>query len=130
MEDHGYHALGKFSCARDDILHFLCINEWGNDSTGNSVDWNVYAWKISNDPADVHIPNTEITSILEDWFTVNPEVTDSPELRSELVGHFLVMEYSGGRVEVATYPTEAERDADFRSIEADYYAWESQDDED
>lgn len=130
MEDHGYQPLSKFSRARDSILHYLCLSEWSNGSTGNSVDWKAYAWRISNEPADVHIPNTEFSSIMDEWLEYNPEVTDSQELRDELVGHFMVIEYSGGHVSVAQYATEAELVADFQKIEADHDAWASAQEED
>jgi hypothetical protein len=129
MSEHGYHPLGKFSSARDDILHFMCINGWENESTGNSVDWNVYVWRISNEPVDVQQSNTETASLLEQWFENNPEVTDSPELREELVGHFLVMEYSGGYVNVAKYETEKELLEAYDEIEREYFAWDGQSDD-
>jgi hypothetical protein len=126
MEDYGYRPLGKFSSARDSILHFLCTNEWANDHTGNSMDWNVYAWRITNEEFDVQGSNHEFGSIMEQWFEDNPEVTDSPELRAELVGHFCVVEYSGGHVGVAKYNTEAELIRDFQIIEAEYNEWDEQ----
>jgi hypothetical protein len=124
--EHGYMPLGKFSSARDDILHFMCINDWASESTGNSTDWNVYVWQISNDPADVQQSNTETASLLEQWFEFNPEVTDSPELREELVGHFLVTESCGGHVDVAKYETEKEMLDDYDEIERDYFEWDGQ----
>lgn len=124
MSDHGYHPLGKFSSARDDALHFLCTSDWAEDSTGNSMDWNAYAWRISNDVNDVSQKNTEFNSIFEEWLEQNPEVTDSPELRSELVGHFMVVEYSGGHVGVAKYNTEYELKRDLQTIEAEYNEWD------
>lgn len=105
-KDHGFISLGKYSSARDSLLHYLCEGEWSNDSFGDVEAPTGYVWRISNDPADVHIPNTEITSVLEEWFESNPEVTDSPELRAELVGHFLVIEDSQGFITVETAPSE------------------------
>jgi hypothetical protein len=61
---------------------------------------------------------------------MNPEVTDSAELRSELVGHFLVVEYSSGHVSVGTYETEAALAEDFDKIEHDFAEWDSEDNED
>lgn len=130
MEDHGFIPLGKFSRARDSILHYLCLSEWSNESTGNSVDWTMYVWRISNDPADVHIPNTEFSSIMDEWLEYNPEVTDSQALRDELVGHFLVVEYSGGSVSVIRYETESAVIEDFKSVESDYDAWSTAQEED
>jgi hypothetical protein len=130
MSEHGYIPLSKFSSARDDILHFLCIRDWAEDSTGNSVDWNAYVWRISNNAEDVQQENTEFSSIFEEWLEMNPEVTDSAELRSELVGHFLVVEYSSGHVSVGTYETEAALAEDFDKIEHDFAEWDSEDNED
>lgn len=123
--EHGYMPLGKFGSARDDILHFLCTSDWAEDSTGNSMDWHAYAWRISNDVNDVAETNTEFNSIIGEWFEMNSEVTDSPELRAELVGHFLVVQYPGGHVGVAQYETQAALAEDFDKIEHDYAAWDA-----
>jgi len=103
MADHGYHPLGKYSSARDDALHFLCTSGWEMGEFGNVSDYGVYFWQISNDPADVQQSNGEFTSIFEDWLKDNPEVTDSPELRTELVGHFIVSETDSGAVSVQAF---------------------------
>lgn len=126
MSDHGYVPLSKFSCARDDALQFLCISDWANKSTGNSVDWQAYVWAISNDAADVSQENTEFNSIFSEWLKMNPEVTDSPELRAELVGHFTVIEYSGGHVGVAKYETAEALNRDFEVMEAEFNEWDEQ----
>ncbi len=126
QEDHGYVPLSKFSSARDDILHFLCISDWAEASTGNCMDWEQYSWRISNTAEDVQQENTEFSSILSEWLEMNPEVADSPELRSELVGHFIVTTVSSGMVFVASYPTEAEMLYDFMVIDAQFNDWDEQ----
>jgi len=129
MKDHGFISLGKYSSARDSILHFLCTSEWSNDSFGDVEAPTGYVWKISNDPADVHIPNTEITSVLEEWFIANPEVTDSPELRAELVGHFLVTEDSQGFIGVTEYPTANLLAVAYESLEGIFSEWAGSEDD-
>jgi hypothetical protein len=126
--DHGFISLGKYSSARDSILHYLCLSEWSNDSFGDVEAPTGYAWRIDNDPADVHIPNSEITSVLSDWFDDNPEVKDSPELRAELVGHFLVVEDSNGFVSVHEYPSGMQLMQTFQSLEETWAEWNAQDD--
>ncbi len=118
MAEHGYTPLGKYDSARDDLLHWLCTAcDWANESFGNVDEFGAYVWKISNDPADVHSLNGEINSVMEDWFKDNPEVTDSPELRAELVGHFIVTTVSSGLVFVETFETQRERDEAFTERE-------------
>jgi hypothetical protein len=124
MTDHGFISLGKFSSARDSILHFLSGAEWCNASSGSVEAPTGWFAKISNDPADVHIPNTEITSVLEDWFEANPEVTDSPELRKELEGHFMVRENEQGSVSVISYDAKWELDRDFEILSAEFNEWD------
>lgn len=128
-QDHGFIALGKYSSARDSILHFMCEAEWSNGSFGDVEAPTGYVWRISNDPADVHIPNTEVTSLLEEWFTANPEVTDSPALRDELVGHFLVTEDSQGHIYVMTCPSATSLASEYVYLENRYEAWTAQDED-
>lgn len=129
MTDHGFISLGKFSSARDSILEYLCNNGWANGSFGDVDAPTGYVYRISNNPADVHIPNTEVTSLLGDWFEANPEVTDSPELRAELVGHFLVNEDSNGFIHVAMFEKEETLTELYQFMENKYDEWNS-DDED
>lgn len=125
MTDHGYVRLGKYDSARDDILHFMCTSDWANESTGNSVDWEGYAWRISNTTSEVNKQNTEVNSLLEDWFKSNAEVRDSVALRQELVGNFLVVELSNGMIDVASFDTpEALKEA-YDAFEARYNEWAS-----
>jgi hypothetical protein len=123
MSDHGYHPLSKYSSARDDILHYLCTSDWANDSFGNVGDYGSYVWKISNDPADVSIDNTEFSSIFEEWRQQCPEVIDSPELRSELVGHFIVTTVDSGFVYVSAYDTVEALEVAYSSAEEAYAEW-------
>ena len=116
LADHGFISLGKYSCARDSILHFLCTVEWGNDSSGSVEAPTGWFAKISNDPADVHVPNTEITSVLSDWFDTNPEVVDSPEIRKELEGHYIVRENDQCFVSVISYEKKWELDRDYEIL--------------
>lgn len=127
MEDHGYHPLGKYSSARDDLLHYLCTSEWSNESSGNSEAPSGYFWRISNEVADVHQKNGEFNSVVEDWFKDCPEVTDSQELRDELVGHFIVQGVDSGMVYVYKYDSEAEMLEAYAALEETYAAWDDQD---
>ena len=105
--------IGKFSSDTDATLYFLCQSEWANESTGDIPEFGRYVWRISNDPFDVHIPNTEITSLLED-FLKEEEIADSAEFRASLVGHFLVSENSDGLVTVQEFPSETALIAAFK----------------
>lgn len=126
MEDHGYHSMGKYSSARDDLLHFLCTSDWAEESSGNSEAPTGYFWRISNDVNDVSQNNGEFNSVIGDWFAYNQEVTDSPELRAELVGHFVVTQLDSGMVFVAKYDTEDALKRDFEVLEATFYEWDEQ----
>ena len=129
MTDHGFISLGKYSTARDSILHFLCVSDWANDSTGNSEAPTGYFWKISNDPADVATINAEFQSVIEEWFLESPEVTDSPALRAELVGDFIVSTDDQGFVYVESFESAARRDAEYSTRELAYWDWEGQEDD-
>jgi hypothetical protein len=129
MSDHGYHPLGKYSSARDDMLHWLCMNDWANESTGNSEAPTGYFWRISNAPGDVNLHNGEFNSVIEDWFKDNPEVTDSSELRFELVGHFIVTVVDSGMVYVAKYDGEKELLEGYQILEDEFCKWDEQDED-
>lgn len=128
MSDHGFIPLGKYSSARDSILHYLCTSEWANESFGDVESPTGYVWRISNTLDDV-LGNTEIDSILEPWFEENNEVTDSRSLRRELVGHYLVSEDSNGLVFITEYPSQYLLIQAFNSIREVFDAWDAQDDE-
>lgn len=130
MSDHGYHSLGKYSSARDDILHFMCTSDWAEDSFGNVEAPTGYVWKISNAPGDVNLHNTEVNSLLEEWFVQNPEVKDSSDLRFELVGHFLVQATEQGFINVIAYDDKQERDNQFLELSNHYDRWDTDEDED
>lgn len=121
--------LGKYSTDRDSALHFLCASEWSNASFGDVESPTGFIHRISNKLEEVHKPNTEITSVLEDWFT-SEEVEDTTEFRKSLVGHFLLVEDNQGFVSVHEYPTEALLIQAFESLEEIYSEWDSQDDDD
>lgn len=127
MAEHGYHALGKFDSARDDILHYLCTSDWAEDSFGNVGDYGSYVWRISNDVNDVSMGNGEFNSILEEWFGWNEGVTDSPELRAELVGHFIVTTVDSGLVFVTAYDTREAMMEVYKVAEEDYREWDEDD---
>lgn len=129
MNDHGFIPLGKYSSARDSILHFLCVGMWSNDSTGDVESPTGYVWRISNNWEEVKPINMEINSVLEEWFTENSEVTDSPELRLELVGHFLVVEDSNGFISVHEYATKSLVLSAFESLEGIFNEWNNEDEE-
>lgn len=124
MTDHGFIPLGKFSSARDSILHFLCISDWANESDGHSEAPTGYFWRISNEAADVSMENTEFSSIMDEWLDFNQEVTDSPELRAELVGYFIVQGMDSGFVYVGSYSTEAAMLGVFKEMQTEFSAWD------
>lgn len=126
-EDHGYHPLGKFSAARDDILHFLCISDWANESSGNTESPSGYFWRISNEADDVSFNNGEFNSIMDEWSANNREVTDSEALRAELVGHFIVQGVDSGFVYVYAYDNEAEQREAYAALDEQYSQWDDQD---
>lgn len=129
--NHGYNALGKYSSARDDILHYLCTSEWSNESFGDVEAPTGYVWRISNNWEEVKPINMELTSVLEEWLEWNQEVTDCEELRRELVGHFLITEDSNGLVTVEEFPTEAALKNRFAHLEECFNIWnDSNEDED
>ena len=130
MSDHGYHPLGKYSSARDDILHYLCINGWDTGEFGNVSDYGAYAWQITNEQAEVHRKNSEINSVLADWFKDNPEVTDSDELRAELEGWFIVWENGQGFVNVQSFDSEADLLETWHAEVTRYADWSEEQDED
>ena len=114
--------LGKYSSDRDNILHFLCISDWANESFGDVESPTGYVWRISNNPADVHMQNTEITSLIEDQLQAY-DIEDSPEFRKTLEGHFLVREHSNGSVSVIQYPVEEYMLAQYQAAEREYDEW-------
>lgn len=124
--EHGYIPLGKFSSARDDILHFLCLSDWAEESDGNSEAPTGYFWRISNRAEDVNQSNTEFNSIMDEWLDFNKEVTDSPELRAELVGHFIVQGMDSGFVYVGTYSTEEAMMDVFTDMQNEFSKWDDE----
>jgi len=126
MSDHGYVPLSKFSSARDDILHFLCLSDWAEESDGNSEAPTGYFWRISNKAEDVQQENTEFSSIMDEWLDYNPEVIDSAELRAELVGHFIVTAVDSGMVYVAKYSSEKELLEGYQILEEEFFKWDEQ----
>jgi hypothetical protein len=124
MSDHGFIPLGKFSRARDSILHFMSISDWAFESFGNVSDYGSYKWYMVNEYPDVAGLNGEINSVLSDWFEANPEVTDSEDLRRELVGNFLITETDQGFVYVQAFDTRQELEKAWREAESAYNAWD------
>ena len=130
MSEDGYVALGKYSNAQEDALHFMCTSGWGNGEFGNVEAPTGYVWKISNDWEEVKPENGEFNSLMEEWFELNGTFKDSPEFRRSLVGHFIVNEDSNGIVFLMTAETAKTRDEIFENLEAKFNEWDSQDDED
>lgn len=130
MNDHGYHPLGKYSSARDDILHYLCTSDWAEESSGNSEAPSGYFWRISNTPDDVSVNNGEFNSIIEEWFEQNKEVTDSGFLRAELVGDFIVQGVDSGMVYVYRHDNKTEMLEVYSALEEVFAEWDSEDNED
>jgi hypothetical protein len=129
MSDHGFSSLGKFDSARDSILSYLCLADWANESTGNVEAPTGYFSRISNTAEDVQMENGEFNSIMEEWLDYNSEVTDSPALRSELVGHFIVQSMDSGFVYVFKYETEKEMLAAYDEMEREFFEWDGQSDD-
>jgi hypothetical protein len=122
--------LGKYDSDRDNILHFMCEAGWANESFGDVESPTGYVWRITNRPADVHIPNTEVTSLIQDQLEAYG-IQDSPEFRDSLVGSFLVWEDSNGLVGVHQYTgqdAESQLVTEFEAIQELFYEWDSQDD--
>lgn len=113
---------GKYDSDRDNILHFMCVSDWSNESFGDVEAPTGYVWRISNGPADVHIPNTEVTSLIEDQLAAY-DIQDSPAFRSSLVGHFLVYEDSSGFVSVLKAPSEQALIVQFNATRERYEEW-------
>lgn len=128
MSDHGFSSLGKFDSARDSILSFLCLADWAEESSGNTESPSGYFSRISNEAADVQMQNGEFNSIMAEWLEYNPEVTDSPELRDELVGDFIVQSVDSGFVYVYKYDNKAEMLEAFEALEEVYAEWDEQGD--
>lgn len=128
MSDHGFSSMGKFDSARDSILSYLCLADWANESSGNTESPSGYFSRISNKPEDVNLFNTEFNSIMDEWLEYNQEVTDSPELRDELVGDFIVQSVDSGFVYVYKYDNEAEMLEAYAALEEVYDAWDEQED--
>ncbi|UDL16713.1 hypothetical protein SEA_ATUIN_320 [Arthrobacter phage Atuin] len=120
--------LGKYSTDRDNILHFLCTSDWSTGSFGDVEAPTGYVWRISNDPADVQIANTEVTSLIEDQLKAY-DVEDTDEFRASLVGHFLIQEDSNGLVHVNQFESMADRDKLYSDLSAEYDRWDSQDED-
>jgi hypothetical protein len=120
--------LGKYDSDRDNILHFMCVSDWANESFGDVESPTGYVWRITNRPADVHIPNTEVTSLIEDQLEAY-DIQDSPEFRSSLVGNFLVYEDSNGFVSVLKAPSESALIVQFNATRARYEEWLGEDDD-
>jgi hypothetical protein len=131
--DYGFISLGKYSSARDSLLHFLCMSDWSNASFGDVEAPTGYVWRITNTENDVfgcfNQKNIEFESIIEDWFKENSEVTDCTEFRNELVGHFLVVEDNDGFISVHEYASEELVIQAFDSIEEIFNEWNEQEDE-
>jgi hypothetical protein len=124
MSDHGFIALGKYSSARDSILHFLCQSEWSNGSFGDVEAPTGFVYRITVEESDVH-GNPEFDSVIEEWFEQNPEVTDSYALRQELVGFWLVNEDSNGFSTTMDGQTEKTQKEIFYSLRDKYEQWET-----
>lgn len=118
--------LGKFDTDRDSALHYLCLSDWANGSFGDVESPVGYVWRISNNWEEVKPENTELTSVLEEWFEQQGDVEDTPEFRRSLVGHFLILEDSNGLVHVQSYDTvELSLDA-FHEYRDVFEKWDAQ----
>lgn len=114
--------LGKYSTDRDNVLHYLCMGGWANESFGDVEAPTGYVWRISNNWEEVKPANMEITSLLEDQLQAY-DIADTPEFRRSLVGHFLIQEDSNGAVYVLEFPTVSALNARYSTLAAEYDAW-------
>jgi hypothetical protein len=129
-QDHGFIPLGKYSSARDSLLHFLVSVEWDDgDSFGDVSEWGNYIWKITNTPEDVAKVNTEFNSVIEAWLSENTEVTDSQALRDEIVGFFIVSTNGQGFISVEKFSTARQRDIQFALYLQSYEEFYAEDEE-
>lgn len=109
--------IGKYSSARDSVLHFMCLQDWANESFGDVATFGCYVWRISNTAQDVSADNGEIVSLLEqDSYGVQL----TPELSAALTGHFLVREDSNGLVSVGRFATESALLRHYAALESTY----------
>lgn len=120
--------LGKYSTDRDNVLHFLCISDWSNESFGNVEAPTGYVWRISNTANDVALTNTEFNSVIEEW-NQSEFNTDNLEFRNSLVGHFLVIEDNNGFVHVLEFPNEDALMTHFEEGKMWFEMWDSQEEE-
>lgn len=120
--------LGKYPSDRDCILHYMCTSEWSNGSFGDVESPTGYVWRITNTYADVHIPNTEVTSLIEDELKTY-DIEDSEDFRESLVGSFLLTEDSNGFVSVQQFDSERALVERFTELQREYDAWAGQDDD-
>jgi hypothetical protein len=111
--------LGKFDSFRDSALHFLCTQDWGNDSFGDVTDYGVYIWRISLDAMEVSQTNTEFNSVIE-LLVESEGFPFTQELRDSLVGHFMVSENEQGLVTVKQYTLESELIRHFEQMRDHY----------
>jgi len=120
--------LGKFDSYRDSALHFLCSQEWGNESFGDVSTYGVYIWRISNTWEDVKPANKEFESVIEDWeeWAGLAEAHTSYGLRQSLVGHFMVSENEQGLVTVKQYALESELIRHFNQMQEHFNTWSIQ----
>jgi hypothetical protein len=120
--------LGKYGTDRDNILHYMATSDWAMGSFGDVEAPTGYVWKMSNNPADVQVSNTELTSLIEDQIELY-SIEDGPEFRASLVGHFLIAEDSNGFVSVAEYASAELLQQAYDSLEAIFSEWDNQEDE-
>lgn len=118
--------LGKYSTDRDNILHFLCTSDWANDSFGDVSSPTGFVHRISNYPSEVHLTNTETTSLIEDQMGVY-SIDDTEEFRTSLVGHFLVVENEQGSVSVTEFDSLPDLLAEYHRLENEYGEWAQND---
>lgn len=123
--------LGKYDSTRDSVLHFLCTQEWSNDSTGDD-DYGKSVWRISNTRDEIfgcfNQGNTELDSVLE-ILVESEQIELTDELRNSLVGHFLVTQLASGLVLVYECETELQLISIFNVIEDEYSEFMGEDED-
>lgn len=113
--------MSKFDSPRDERLHYLTLEGWGNQSDGNvecPVGWFCL----------ITIDNTELPEI-KDAFRDNPYL-QGDDVWAELIGNFIVRENNQGFVTVESYDAVSDAKANYRWLLSKANEWfDAMDDE-
>lgn len=110
-----YLPLGKFSSGRDDVLYSMCMQEWANQSDGDSESPTGYFWLICNS-------NDELLEIADAF---GDEIQECEVKFAEIRGNFIVSTGSQGFVYVESFDTPELALAKFEALSTEYWEWDS-----